>query len=135
MSIHIDPLLATSEGAVIVVALSFGGYVVGLDPGIAAAINSVAILGVAVITAWTAAKAAAIKKVTDATHVLTNTAYGAQLLINGQNLEALAVLSHRFAESGGRADVDAAAAIDVRVEAAKAEYQMHLKQQAVVDAI
>jgi len=131
---HVDPLLATSHAAVIFVAAA-ASYAVGLDPGVAQAINSVAILGVACITAWTAAKAAQIKKVADATHALSNSAMGVQLLANVQNLEALSVLAHRFAENNNAADIAAAVAIDVRVESAKTVYQEHLKQQAVVDAI
>jgi hypothetical protein len=60
---------------------------------------------------------------------------GVQLLANVQNLEALSVLAHRFAENNNAADIAAAVAIDVRVESAKTVYQEHLKQQAVVDAI
>lgn len=119
----------------VLIVASFGGYVIGVDSNTAQAINSVAILGVAIITAWTAAKAAAIKRVADATHVLSNSAMGAQLLANVQNLEALSVLAHRFAENKNEADKAAADAIDVRVKAAKEEYQEHLKRQAIVDAI
>jgi len=117
-------------GAVVLQGVSFG-----INPNTAAAINSLAILGVAVITAWTASKAAAIKKVADATHILTNSAMGAQLLANVQNLQAMAVLAHRFAENNNASDIAAAAAIDVRVEEARAKYQEHVKRQAVVDAL
>jgi hypothetical protein len=122
----VDSILA---GAIILQGVSYG-----LSPNTTAAINSLALLGIAAISAWTAAKTSAIKKVADATHTLSNSAMGAQLLANVQNLEALGVLAHRFAQNGVEADIAYAAAIDVRVEAAKEEYQDHIRKQAVVDS-
>jgi ATP phosphoribosyltransferase regulatory subunit HisZ len=50
-------------------------------------------------------------------------------------LLALAVQGHRFATlTNDPGDAANAVAFDVRVEAAKTEYQDHQKQQAVVDA-
>ena len=119
---------------IILVAVILQGVSFGINPNTTAAINTLALLGIAIIGAWTAHKTSAIKKVADATHILTNSAMGAQLLANVQNLQAMAVLAHRFAENGNAADIAAAVAIDVRVEEAKAKYQDHVKRQAIVDA-
>jgi phosphoribosylanthranilate isomerase len=122
-------------------AVALQGVSFGINPSTTQAISSLALLGVAVIGVWTANKTAKIKKVVDdtqkvavATHTLSNSAMGAQLLNNVQTLESLSVFAHRLAESNNPSDIAAAVAIDVRVEAAKAEYQEHVKKQAVVDS-
>ena len=120
--------------AVIVSAVALQGVSFGISPSTTQAINSIVLLALAVIGAWTAAKTSQVKKIAEATHTLTNSAMGAQLLTNVQNLEALAVLAHRFAENNNESDIAAASAIDVRVAAAKALYQKHLINQATVDA-
>ena len=119
---------------VIMGAMVLQGINLGLSPSTTEAINSVAMLAIAIIGIWTAHKTSTIKKVADATHVLTNSAMGEQLLANVQNLQAMAVLAHRFAENNNAGDIASAVAIDVRVEEAKAKYQEHVKNQAIVDA-
>src|ERR1700683_503654 len=76
-----------------------------------------------------------VKRTGVATHILTNSAMGEQLLAGIADKQALSVVLHAIAtKSGSQADLDAAAAMDVRVEAAKVKSQTHIKNQAVVDA-
>jgi hypothetical protein len=75
------------------------------------------------------------KKTGEATHVLTNSAMGQQLLDGIADKQALSVVLHSVASASGKAeDLAAATAMDVRVKAAEAKYQQHQKNQAVVDA-
>lgn len=102
-------------------------------PGIIAALAS----GVAmVLGAVNKIQLEGVKRVADATHTLSNSAMGQQLVTNLATMEALSVVLHRIAagQGGVEADVEAAKAIDVRVAAAKKEYTEHLIKQAVVDA-
>lgn len=76
-----------------------------------------------------------VETVAVATHVLTNSQLGVQILAKQQNLEVAAVFAHELAKlRGSPADVTAAAALDIRVEAAKKEYEEHQARQAQVDA-
>lgn len=75
------------------------------------------------------------RKTTEATHILTNSAMGEQLLSSIADKLALSVILHaNAAKSGLQADMDAAMAMDVRVKAAEVKYQQHMQNQAVVDA-
>jgi hypothetical protein len=139
---HLDPTLATIEGVAVLGAVAISSAIAGVDPNVATAINSLALLGVAVISAWTAAKSAArdrklesVKKTGEATHTLSNSAMGAQLKMNVTFARAAAVMARRLAEVTKQSgDTAAAAAADVQVIEQEAILQVHLIQQARVDA-
>jgi hypothetical protein len=60
---------------------------------------------------------------------------GEQLLAGIADKQALSVVLHAIAaKSGLPSDLEAATAMDVRVKAAQEKYQIHAKNQAVVDA-
>jgi hypothetical protein len=75
-----------------------------------------------------------VKHTSEATHTLSNSAMGQQLRENLATLQAWAVDRHRIAANGQEAEIAAAAAVDVKVEAARKALQDHLTKQAVVDA-
>jgi hypothetical protein len=106
--------------------------VISYFPGIIAAIGGGA---AAIIGALNRRDVKSVKKTSEATHILSNSAMGAQLAINVELLQALSVQAHRFASLTKQdGDVATAKAFDVRVEGAKKLYQEHLTKQAVVDA-
>jgi hypothetical protein len=115
----------------------------GLSPSTVTTINSLALLGVAVIGAWTAAKqsardkeVASIKKTGEAVHTLTNSAMGAQLKNAVVLAKQSAAFAHRVADSTKEAgDIAAAVAADTVVEDQEAILQIHLMNQAKADAI
>jgi hypothetical protein len=105
-------------------------------------IQSLALLGVAMMSAWTAHKASqaetkisVVNKTVDAVHVLSNSAMAAQLKMNVQLARSNAVMAHRLAtitkEPGDEA---AAIAVDVQVIEHERILQEHLIQQAKVDS-
>jgi ADP-ribosylglycohydrolase len=76
-----------------------------------------------------------VERVTEATHTLSNSAMGAQLLTKVELLQMLAVQAHRLAEVTKEAgDLTIAKAFEVQVEAAKKLYQEHVTKQAIIDA-
>lgn len=75
-----------------------------------------------------------VKATTEATHTLSNSAMGEQMKSTLAALMALSVVQHRLAANGQEAEVAAAEAVDVQVEAARKLLQDHLTKQAVVDA-
>ena len=127
--------------AVIVAAVALQGISLGLRPDTTQAINSVALLGLAIIGVWTAHKTAAIKdktdeikKVADATHTLSNSAMGAQLKMNVQFATSDAVSKHRIATLTNEAgDIAAAQAADIVVKEQEDLLQRHVIAQAKVD--
>jgi len=105
--------------------------IAAVGSGIAAILSSVAVI----IGSLNKSTIESVKKTGEATHTLSNSAMGAQLLSSIADKEALAVVLHSVAtKSGVLSDLEAAAAMDVRVEAAKKLYQEHVRNQAVVDA-
>jgi hypothetical protein len=117
------------------------GTDIGLSPNLTTMINSIALLGIAAISAWTAAKQAnrdkqvlSIKRTGEATHTLSNSAMAAQLKMNVQFATQTAVLAHRLAESTKQeGDIAAALAADIVVKEQEAILQKHLIAQAKVD--
>ena len=104
-----------------------------------AAIASTGGVWVSILNARRLSKAkveiASVKETAVATHILTNSARGQLLLNRVELLMALSVQGHRFAQlTNDAGDLANAVAFDVRVESAKAEYQEHMRAQAVVDA-
>ena len=98
-------------------------------------INNAFLAIIAVSGAYTLWKTQQIKKVADATHILSNSAMGQQLLSKVQILESLSVVAHRLAHTtNNSADTAAADAIDVRVQSAQQDYEKHQQRQAIVDA-
>jgi len=111
-------------------------------------INSLALLGIALIGLWNSRKNAQIQKTASdtkktaddtktiavATHTLSNSAMGAQLQMQLQFSQQIAVLARRIAKSGDPGDVAAATAADVVVKQQQEILQNHLVQQAKVDA-
>lgn len=80
-------------------------------------------------------KIESVRKTGEATHELSNSAMGQQLLTNVELLAELSVQAHRFAAvTKEAADLATAQAFDVKVEAAKKLYETHVRKQAVVDA-
>lgn len=78
---------------------------------------------------------AKVKKTGEATHTLTNSAMGAQLLTTVELLQAQAVQAHRIAAlTHEDADEATAEALEVKVKAAQEVYQKHMTNQAIVDA-
>lgn len=76
-----------------------------------------------------------VKKTGEATHDLSNSAMGAQLLAAIEDKQALSVVLHAVAKERGTPEALAAAqAQDVRVETAKKLYNEHQRNQAKVDA-
>jgi hypothetical protein len=74
------------------------------------------------------------KKTGEATHILTNSAMGQQLLDGIADKQALSVVLHTLATNSGKPeDLAAAIAMDVRVKAAEVKYQQHQRNQAIVD--
>lgn len=106
-------------------------------------INSLALLGVAIIGLYTARQSkvatteiASVKKTGEAVHVLSNSAMGAQLKINVQYAKAAALLAHRLAAvTGEKGDEAAAAALDLAVGEQEVLLNTHVIQQAKVDAV
>jgi len=106
------------------------------------AVNTFALLGIATIGAWQATRSAArdkviisIKKTTEATHVLTNSAMGEQLKTAVQFATSTSVLAHRLAALTKEAgDAAYATATDIVVKEQQALLQKHLTAQAIVDA-
>lgn len=105
-------------------------------------INNVAIALGAVMLAYNAAmatrrdkKLSQVAKTTEAIHVLSNSAMGAQLKLNVDFAMSDAVTKHRISlltkEEG---DVAAAAAADIQVAAQLAILQTHVLAQSKVDA-
>lgn len=92
--------------------------------------------GTAIITVYSQAKLNKINRTVAATHVLSNSAMGAQLQAKVDILMQLAVMSHRLADYTKQPEAEAAAvASDLNVLTAKAELQEHLIRQAKVDAV
>src|ERR1700691_1573682 len=118
------------------------GTELGLSESTTTAINSLALLGIAVLSAWTASKQAgrdkkveSIKKTGEATHTLSNSAMAAQLKMNVQFATQTAVLAHRLADvTKQEGDVAASLAADIVVKEQEAILQKHLIAQAKVDA-
>ena len=118
------------------------GTELGLSENTTTAINSLALLGIAVLSAWTASKQAgrdkkveSIKKTGEATHTLSNSAMAAQLKMNVQFATQTAVLAHRLADvTKQEGDVAASLAADIVVKEQEAILQKHLIAQAKVDA-
>jgi hypothetical protein len=112
--------------------------IAAVGSGIAAILSSVAVIIGALnkTTIESVKKTGEVtNKISDATHTLTNSAMGAQLLSAIEDKQALSVVLHSNAKkSGVLTDLEAAQAMDVRVEAAKKLYQEHVRNQAVVDA-
>jgi hypothetical protein len=117
------------------------GTDIGLSPSLTTTINSLALLGIAAISAWTAAKqanrdktVASIKKTGEATHTLSNSAMAAQLKMNVQFATQTSVLAHRLADVTKQAgDIAAAIAADIVIKEQEAILQKHLIAQAKVD--
>jgi hypothetical protein len=90
----------------------------------------------AVLVSWNTWRASRNEKVVRSIHTLTNSAMGAQLKLNVQFAEKIAVGAHRLADVTKEAgDAAAAIAAEVVVEAQKSIYQDHLLRQAKVDAV
>lgn len=100
------------------------------------------LLAIGAVTAWNSRRSgkrdeqvASIKATGEATHILSNSAMGAQLKLNVSFARAVAVMAHRVAtitkEDGDLASAEAA---DIQVHDQEAILQLHLIQQAKVDA-
>lgn len=102
----------------------------------AAPIITATFAGIAVcFGAWNAHRIESVKKTAEATHTLSNSAMGGQILGKVQALTASAVVARRLAQvTNSPADFANAAALDVQVAAAATEYQTHVSNQAVVDS-
>jgi hypothetical protein len=107
-----------------------------LFPLDSAAINSLALLGVAIIGIINTRKLEAVKKTGEATHKLSNSAMGAELQGRVDDAEVISLLFHRIAQLSGNApgDLEAATAADKKLEQRKKLLNQHLVQQAAVDA-
>ena len=108
-------------------------------PGIIGAIASAAAVVIGAINKRAVGEVktelVSVKATGESTHTLSNSARGDLLLNKVELLQALSVQAHRLAEiTKESADAAAAVACDVKVAAAKTEYQKHLTQQAVVDS-
>jgi hypothetical protein len=134
---------------VIVGAVVLQGISLGISPTTTTAINSLALLAIAIIGAWQAAKASArdkqiaaikqtsnaTKRVAEATHTLTNSAMGAQLLSTVEMLKEMLAIRQQTASipptNDNKYGMDA---LSVRIKLAEDLYQKHVIAQAKVDA-
>lgn len=113
-----------------------------LPAGWPTTVNSISLLGLGILGAWTTYQSAkrdkeiaSVKKTGEAIHTLSNSAMGAQLKKNVQFAQANATLAHRMAEiTKESADIAAAIAADIVVKQEQELLQVHLIQQAIVDA-
>jgi hypothetical protein len=96
---------------------------------------ALATLFTAVLTTWQQFVLNKVKKTGEATHMLSNSAMGAQLQDKVDVYKELAVMAHRLADYTSDPEAKAAAiACDVQVDKARLELREHLIRQAKVDA-
>lgn len=117
-------------------AYSAPGIVAAFFAGIAAilgAINKGTITEVKKDVVAVKKEVVSVKATGEANHLLSNSAFGDQLKATLAALTALSISQHRHAANGLEAEIAAAKAIDVQVEAARIALDNHLAQQAIVD--